>query len=51
MTRIVTTHYRYTRPARKRKVVALEVPAIVAPGKGRRSVTPAARRHRQTGSR
>ena len=29
MTRIVTTHYRYKRPPRKRKAVALEVPAIV----------------------
>ena len=26
---IVTTHYRYKRPPRKRKAVALEVPAIV----------------------
>ena len=29
MTRIVTTHYRYKSPPRKRKAVALEVPAIV----------------------
>jgi hypothetical protein len=29
MTRIVTTHYRYKRPPRKRKAVALEAPAIV----------------------
>jgi hypothetical protein len=29
MTRIVTSHYRYRRPPRKRKAVALEVPAIV----------------------
>jgi hypothetical protein len=29
MTHIVTTHYRYKRPPRKRKPVALEVPAIV----------------------
>ena len=29
MTRIVTTTYRYKRPPRKRKAVALEVPAIV----------------------
>lgn len=29
MTRIVTTHYRYKRPPKKRKAVALEVPTIV----------------------
>ena len=29
MTRIVTSTYRYRRPPRKRKAVALEVPAIV----------------------
>jgi hypothetical protein len=29
MTRIVTTHYRYKRPPRKRKAVAIEGPAIV----------------------
>ena len=29
MTAIVTTHYRYKRPPRKRKAVVLEVPAIV----------------------
>jgi hypothetical protein len=29
MTRIVTTHYRYKRPPRKRKAVALEAPVIV----------------------
>ena len=29
MTRIVTTSYRYKRPPRKRKAVALEVPAVV----------------------
>jgi hypothetical protein len=28
---IVTTHYRYKRPPRKRKAVALDVPAIVKP--------------------
>ena len=28
---IVTTHYSYKRPPRKRKVVALDVPAIVKP--------------------
>jgi hypothetical protein len=33
MTRIVTTHYRYKRPPRKRKAVALEAPAIVRAGK------------------
>ena len=32
MTRIVTTRYRYKRPPRKRKAVALEVPVIVARG-------------------
>ena len=31
MTRIVTTHYRYKRPPRKRKAVALEVPDVVRP--------------------
>jgi hypothetical protein len=30
MTRIVTTHYRYKRPPRKRKAVAIEAPAIAA---------------------
>jgi hypothetical protein len=29
MTRIVTTHYRYKRPPRRKKPVALEVPAVV----------------------
>jgi hypothetical protein len=29
MTRIVTTHYRYKRPPRRRKAVALEAPVIV----------------------
>jgi hypothetical protein len=33
MTRIVTTHYRYKRPPRKRKAAPLEGPAIV--GKAR----------------
>ena len=36
---IVTTHYRYKRPPRKRKAVAIEAPVIVRaadPGKGRR---------------
>ena len=28
---IVTTHYRYKRPPRKRKAVALDMPAIVTP--------------------
>jgi len=28
---IVTTHYRYKPPPRKRKAVALDVPAIVTP--------------------
>jgi hypothetical protein len=30
-TSIVTTHYRYKRPPRKKKPVLLEVPAIVTP--------------------
>ena len=40
MTRIVTTTYRYKRPPKKRKAVALEVPAIVTRAKkpGRVSV-------------
>ena len=29
MTRIVTTHFRYKRPPRKRKAVAIEGPAVV----------------------
>jgi hypothetical protein len=37
MTRIVTTHYRYKRPPRKRKPVALDMPAVVA-AKSRRPV-------------
>ena len=36
MTRIVTTHCRYKRPARKRKAAALEVPAIVTTESSRR---------------
>jgi hypothetical protein len=36
MTRIVTTHYRYRRPPRKRKVGALEAPAIVTAKSSRR---------------
>jgi hypothetical protein len=37
---IVTTHYRYKRPPRKRKAVALDVPAVVKkePGKTRQSL-------------
>ena len=27
---IITTHYRYKRPPRKRKAVALEAPAVIA---------------------
>jgi hypothetical protein len=38
MTRIVTTSYRYKRPPRKRKAVAIEVPAIVAAKRSRRPV-------------
>ena len=36
MTRIVTTTYRYKRPPRKRKAVALEVPAVVTTKRSRR---------------
>jgi hypothetical protein len=35
---IVTTHYRYKRPPRKRKAVTLEVPAIVTAKGSRRPV-------------
>ena len=40
-TRIVTTHYRYKRPPRKKKAVALEVPAIVRKGAAMPETTPA----------
>jgi hypothetical protein len=40
MTRIVTYAYRYKRPPRKRKAIALEVPAIVKAGKGRPAPEP-----------
>jgi hypothetical protein len=36
MTRIVTAHYRYKRPPRKRKALALETPAIVTAKSSRR---------------
>ena len=36
MTRIVTTTYRYKRPPRKRKAVALEAPAVVTTKRSRR---------------
>jgi hypothetical protein len=36
MTRIVTTTYRYKRPPRKRKAVALDMPAVVAAKRNRR---------------
>ena len=40
MKRIVTSTYRYKRPPRKRKTVALDVPAVVAiPDKKRRKVS------------
>ena len=42
MTRIVTTTYRYKRPPKKRKAVALEVPAIVTTKRSRRSMERAA---------
>jgi hypothetical protein len=35
---IVTTHYRYKRPPRKRKAVALDVPAVVTTKSSRRPV-------------
>jgi hypothetical protein len=38
MTRIVTTSYRYKRPPRKRKPVALEAPAVVITKSSRRPV-------------
>ena len=38
MTRIVTTHYRYKRPPRKRKTVPLEGPAIVTTKSSRRPI-------------
>jgi hypothetical protein len=42
VTRIVTTHYRYKRPPRRKKPVGLEVPAVVKaadPAKARRRTT------------
>jgi hypothetical protein len=38
VTRIVTAHYRYKSPPRKRKAVALEVPTIVTTKRSRRPV-------------
>jgi hypothetical protein len=38
MTRIVRTAYRYKRPPRKRKPVALEVPAVVTAKSSRRPI-------------
>jgi hypothetical protein len=38
MTRTVTTHYRYRRPPRKRKQVAIEAPAVVTAKSSRRPV-------------
>jgi hypothetical protein len=38
MTRIVTTPYRYKRPPRKRKAVALDIPAVVTAKSRRRPV-------------
>ena len=38
MTRIVTTHYRYKRPPRKRKAVAIEAPAVVTAKSSHRPV-------------
>jgi hypothetical protein len=39
MARIVTTHYRYKRPPRKKKAVALEVPAVLLTGRKREEVS------------
>ena len=36
--RIVTTHYRYKRPPRRKKPVALEVPAVVTAKSSRRPI-------------
>ena len=38
---IVRTHHRYKRPPRKRKAVALDVPAIMVKGKPRPAAEPA----------
>jgi hypothetical protein len=43
VTGIVTTHYRYKRPPRRKQAVALEVPEVVKatdPAKGSTSVRP-----------
>jgi hypothetical protein len=40
---IVTTHYRYKRPPRKRKAVALDVPAIVTPAPTKKRQDPVIR--------
>jgi hypothetical protein len=40
VSRIVTTHYRYKRPPRTKKAVALEVPTIVAKANKRRPKLP-----------
>ena len=40
MTRIVTTHYRYKAPPRKRKAVAIEGPAIVRKDDARPTAEP-----------
>jgi len=42
MTRIVTTHYRYKRPPRKRKAVALEGSAVVRAGPKEKAAAAAA---------
>ena len=47
MTRIVTTHYRYKRPPRKRKAVALEAPAVVTAKSSRRPQSRGRRRRRR----
>jgi hypothetical protein len=39
MTRIVTTHYRYQRPPRRKKAVTLEVPAVITAASKRRRVS------------
>jgi hypothetical protein len=39
MTRIVRTHYRYKRPPKRKKPVALEVPAVITAASKRRRVS------------
>ena len=46
MTRIVTTHYRYKPPPKKRKAVALEVPVVVTAKRSRHPLRGSKRRRR-----